>query len=139
MSAQAGNRLILISGFVLLAVTSVGQADHPFRSCRQPICPTFSDHCFGYHPTVWRVWPAECSSPVAPIPESVPLPTPVTEKPSKPEARPKKDEKKLPEPAPPTKVDKSTQGDSVPAPRDVPGSAFKPTEVPTVFSTGLPR
>jgi hypothetical protein len=139
MSSQAGNRLILISGFVLLAATSFGRADHLFRSCRQPVCPAFSDNCFGFHPTVWRVWPAECSKPVAPITESVPMPTPVTEKSSKPETPPKKDEKKLPEPTPPAKENKSTLDDSVLAPREVPGNAFKPTVVPSVFSTGFQR
>jgi hypothetical protein len=138
MSSQAGKRLILISGFVLLATTSFGRADHPF-SCRQPICPAFSDQCFGYHRTAWRVWPAECSSPVASTPESVPMPTPVTEKSSKPEAPPKKDEKKLPEPTSPAKENKSTRGDSAPTPRDVPGNAFQPTAVPSVFSTGFQK
>jgi hypothetical protein len=74
MSTPALKKLILISGFLLLAVTAVGRTDHPSRAyCRWTCSAASLGDCFGYYPTQWRVWPVECSASVTTVCETAPF------------------------------------------------------------------
>src|SRR5262249_4234978 len=64
MSCRIAKKLSLISVFAILLTGSAAWAGNLFEifHCK-PKCPPYWSNCFGFTPTQWRIWPAECTPP----------------------------------------------------------------------------
>jgi hypothetical protein len=106
MSGNLAKKLAFISGWALLLIATEVRAGNPFGTYHfKPKCPPYCGNCFGFNPTQWRTWPAECTPPVVVAQESAPARMPRADEDKVPKELPEMNEKKkyepkLPEPEP---------------------------------------
>jgi hypothetical protein len=107
MQSPVWKYLILIGSLTLLLEPSQASAGKPFGTYRQPKCPPYSSPCYGYYPTIWRPWPAECERPPAAVVQTAPAPSAADTQ--TPQEKPAKDKKETgsPEKIPLPKPDDS--------------------------------